>query len=534
MKKLICLILILFPGGYSIAQPWPKVFGHYSNDCQIGYIYETYDHGYMLCGSLKNYLNKTTGWMVRTDINGNLLWDKKIGLSSYFTDTYCARETNDRGWILTGRTSQFDPSTDPYILKLDSCGNKEWCNIYKTPGNLDWANEAYNLEEGGYICLMSFYSDNLNKKIWLFRLDEEGNTLWSNYYHQDTNYILEQGFNMILTTDSCYLITGWNSTEVEPGSGLYWISPFWIKVDKNGDEVWEATWHEPDFLHGQLRESIESNRGYYIGVGNNGVNPPDNLCLYKLLIDGTPYQRIDIFPNTYGAYYTTVDFMPDSTLVLGGGYSYYPDSLGCSVIHIADTLGQIQHEFCLPVDDGLPPNSVCVTMDNKIVTTIVRVSTPPIHFETCLFKFNSELEYDSIDYTHMVYDTVCGSPITSDTISLDCWPVYVEEPQVQFHPGNLQIEPNPACSRTLVTIPDSFSVSTKKNGWTSTKVRSTADMDLTLSVFGQRGNRITDIPVPKDETRVVLDVASWPNGIYFLTLTSNSGIVANGKLVVMR
>lgn len=470
--------------------------------------------------------------MVRTDINGNLLWDKKIGLSSYFTDTFCARETNDRGWILTGRTSQFDPSTDPYILKLDSCGNKEWCNIYKTPDNMDWANEAYNLEEGGYICLMSFYSDNLNKKIWLFRLDEEGNTLWSNYYHQDTNYILEQGFNMIVTTDSCYLITGWNSTEVEPGSGLYWLSPFWIKVDKNGDEVWEATWHEPDFLHGLSRESIESKRGYYIGAGNNGVNPPDNFCLYKLNTDGAPYERVDILPNTYGACFRTIDFLQDSSLVLGGGYATSPDSSYTTIL-IVDTNGYIFHQFDPPVDDGLPINSVCITHDNKIVATVVRVSTPPVHFETCLFKFNSELEYDSINYTHMLYDTICGSPIASDTIPLDCWPVYVEEPPVQFQPDHLIIEPNPAHTRVAVTIPETFSNSTQKNGLISIKVRPTSNMDLTLSVFGQQGNRIAEIPVPKNEKKISIDVSAWSNGIYFLTLTGDSRIVASGKLIVM-
>lgn len=533
MKQLIYILIYLMPI-CSYTQNWPKVYGHYSNNGELYQIYETYDRGYLLCGNYTNYLDKTIGWIVKTDINGNILWEKKIGDYSYFTHTFCARETNDRGWILTGRTSQFDPATDPYVLKLDSCGNKQWCNIYKTPGNMDWANEAYDLEEGGYICLMSFYSDNLNKKIWLFRLDEDGNTLWSNYYHQDTNYILAQGFNMILTTDSCYLITGWNSTEVVPGSGLYWISPFWIKVDINGEEVWEATWHESDFLHGYINESVENNNGYYIGAGNNGVNPPSNLCLYKLNIDGTPFQRVDILPNTLGADYSTIDFLQDSTLVLAGAYGFDPDTGSYSIIHIADTAGLLLHEHILPVDDGLPPNSLFVTHDNKIVATIVRVSTVPVHFETCLFKFNSELEYDSIYTMPMAYDTVCSSPIASDTIPLDCWPVDVDEPQVIMTTDNLQIDPNPARTSATVTIPETFSTSTQRNGLTTTKVRSTRNLEMTLSVFTQQGQRSAEISIPKNETILKIDVTEWADGIYFLTLTGNSKVIAKEKLVVIK
>ncbi len=173
-----------------------------------------------------------------------------------------------------------------------------------------------------------------------------------------------------------------------------------------------------------------------------------------------------------------------------------------------------------------------MTHDNKIVTTIVRVSTVPIHFETCLFKFNAELEYDSIYTMPMVYDTVRGSPIASDTIPLDCWPVYIEEPQVTLTTDNLGIEPNPSRISATVTIPETFSTTTKKNGITATKVRSTKNLEMIISAFGQQGQRITVIPVSPDQKKVVIDVSSWADGIYFLTLTAGSQVIANGKLVV--
>ncbi|OQX79537.1 MAG: hypothetical protein B6D64_04700 [Bacteroidetes bacterium 4484_276] len=68
------------------------------------------------------------------------------------------------------------------VLKLDACGNKEWCVIY--PNNnmwFDYANDIVQNPDGTYTVLVTNYGSNpAEENIWLFNLDQNGNTLWRN------------------------------------------------------------------------------------------------------------------------------------------------------------------------------------------------------------------------------------------------------------------------------------------------------------------------------------------------------------------
>jgi len=112
--------------------------------------------------------------------------------------------------------------------------------------------------------------------------------------------------------------------------------------------------------------------------------------------------------------------------------------------------------------------------------------------------------------------------------------VDVDEPQVIMTTDNLQIDPNPARTSATVTIPETFSTSTQRNGLTTTKVRSTRNLEMTLSVFTQQGQRSAEISIPKNETILKIDVTEWADGIYFLTLTGNAKVIAKEKLVVIK
>jgi len=531
MKK-FCLIIFLAIPFHSFSQEWIKEFGHYTNDGILLVSNETYDRGILLNGYYINYLNRATGWIVKTDVNGETLWEKKVGLKEYGTHVYGTDTTSGGGLIICGCTTQFDEAGDPFTMKLNSCGEKEWCNIYKTPENFDWANEIHPVKDGGYICLMSFYEDQFNKRVWLFKLDQEGNTVWSNFYHRDTNYFSEQASDMIITSDSGYLISAQNYTEVVPGSGLYWPSPFWIKVDTSGNEEWECTWHQSDFLTGRFEKTIESKSDFYIGVGNNGFNPPSNMCIYKLYKTGDPYMRHDLLTNYYAGGVTTINFLQDSTLVLGGGYATCADSNFASML-ITDTTGTMLHQFILPTTDGYAPNGTCITHDNKIlVTNLEVIHHPTVHFVTYLYKFNSELEYDSIYTVPYQYDTLCPHPIVSDTIELDCWPVNVEDPVEGAASYALSVAPNPARSSVTVVIPETFTYIEKTNGFTITKTRLLKDQEITLNIYSPMGTKVKEVPIPACGQPFTIDVSAWSAGMYFFSLQTRTNVIGTAKVIV--
>src|SRR5208283_3538692 len=99
------------------------------------YCIQQYDKGYILLGNINNY---TYGWIVKTDINGNELWDIKIGDGVHETMPSNIEQTSDNGFILCGSTNLYNsPHTDPFIMKLNSCGDLQWCKvlIYDSTGD---------------------------------------------------------------------------------------------------------------------------------------------------------------------------------------------------------------------------------------------------------------------------------------------------------------------------------------------------------------------------------------------------------------
>ena len=139
MKK-SWLIFFLFPLPIAIfSQDWIKYYG-YGQQPNSKYCIQHYDKGYLLAG---NVISVKYGWLIKTDINGNELWDIKIGDGIHQTGISNVENTNDNGMILCGSTTLFNsPYTDPYILKMNSCGDPEWCkvliydNIMKSSGIL--------------------------------------------------------------------------------------------------------------------------------------------------------------------------------------------------------------------------------------------------------------------------------------------------------------------------------------------------------------------------------------------------------------
>ena len=89
---------------HSVCQNWVKIYGIDLN-ANAYYVIETYDHGYITAAQIQ--YGKYT-WIYKTDINGNLLWDKKIGtgLENLFFSPMNIEQTLDNGYVIAGSTSK--------------------------------------------------------------------------------------------------------------------------------------------------------------------------------------------------------------------------------------------------------------------------------------------------------------------------------------------------------------------------------------------------------------------------------------------
>ena len=107
-------------------QTWAKTFGGVSHD-QAYAVQQTSDSGYILAGITFSFGNGLSdAWLVKTDSNGKELWNRTFGHSDQDW-AYAVQQTTDGGYILAGATLSYGAGNeDAWLVKTDSEGNELW------------------------------------------------------------------------------------------------------------------------------------------------------------------------------------------------------------------------------------------------------------------------------------------------------------------------------------------------------------------------------------------------------------------------
>lgn len=133
---------------------------------------EYYDKGYLLAGRFgPNY--PTYCWLIKTDINGNELWRKVIGDKSKYIVITDDIDINNFGEIfLVGSTNYYNEDDyDPLVMKLNSCGEKEWCRVFYEPERNNFSNEVVSTPNGGCVAMLrNMNVDLIHDRICLTKL----------------------------------------------------------------------------------------------------------------------------------------------------------------------------------------------------------------------------------------------------------------------------------------------------------------------------------------------------------------------------
>ena len=154
---------------------WTRTYGG------IGYeeatcVVQTSDKGYAIAGYTSSYgAGWSDFWLVKTDSDGNKLWDKTYG-GSKIDRAYCVVQTSDGGYALAGYTESYGAGSDDFwLVKTDSDGNKLWDKAYGGTGS-DWASCVVQTSDGGYALAGYAYSYGAgNNDFWLVRTHKDKN-----------------------------------------------------------------------------------------------------------------------------------------------------------------------------------------------------------------------------------------------------------------------------------------------------------------------------------------------------------------------
>ena len=127
-------------------QDWYKTYGHGDWTHAHG-VQQTSDGGYILVGNS----TQTDPWLdirlTKVDSNGNEQWTKFFG-RSYDDTGFDVKQTSDGGYIIVGRTGVWSSNSQIWVIKTDSNGNTVWDSTLGGPGNqIDGWDDGYYVEE---------------------------------------------------------------------------------------------------------------------------------------------------------------------------------------------------------------------------------------------------------------------------------------------------------------------------------------------------------------------------------------------------
>jgi len=247
---------------------WSKNFGVsntvYPNSIQV------INNGF----AIEGYLNipNSHNWdpfLMKTDIDGNLIWAKTYDWKAAFEDMTCGGITSDGGFYMTGEICRPD-SCNVYVMRTDGNGNLLWAKMYGGTGD-DWAWSAIQANDGGFIIAGGTRSFGVAMEdVYMIRTDKNGNLLWTKTYGGSGS---DNASSVFQTSDNGFMISA-NTSSFGAGNSDAYI----IKTDDKGstggcNEANPATIVSTgavvvsDFTLTTFSGTIVSNMPYALGKG---------------------------------------------------------------------------------------------------------------------------------------------------------------------------------------------------------------------------------------------------------------------------
>jgi hypothetical protein len=189
---------------------WNRTYNRSDNDYPR-YIISTSDNGYLILGetvSSNRTINGYTDiWLIKTDSEGNVLWNKTLD-GPYDESVYYATTTSDEGFLIVASDTDLT-----WVIKTDSYGIISWNSTF-----VGFFDTAQQTEDGGSIIGITVTDTN----ITVIKTDAYGDLSWNRTFDSEVS---NEGFRLVEAREGSYDIFIW----------LYTM----IKIDTFGNVSWK-------------------------------------------------------------------------------------------------------------------------------------------------------------------------------------------------------------------------------------------------------------------------------------------------------
>ena len=523
-KRIIIAITFACITNVLCCQSWIRTYG-VGNNAIARTVFEQYDKGFIISGSVNS---SEYALLLKTDINGNLIWEKYFGDGNTKMHFFNNSNTSDGGLVACGFTTKFN-SYDALIIKFNACAEIEWCKVLLTPDNYDLSWRIKQTPEGDFILLGAYFETNPPSNISLFKFNASGDLIWHQFYPFDLYYNDDEPCDLLVDSDG-YLIT---SDRYAPDSGT--TSPqilrsYFVKTDTAGNKLWDLTYGTDLQYYSSPWATTKNSNGKYYHSSTHSPPSGNNPALVWVSHNGTEsgYKDLVQTNNSNFCGMPTITMLHDTSLIFFGGYRIN-NTYQYQVIR-TDTLGYVKDSNFIPYLNN-DYKSTAKTFDDKFIT--VGNEAPNGNFNIIAIKVNSNLEYDSIYTQPLTYDSLCPYPIVSDTIDPNCDNVIVsvDEPFKKPETTQLKVYPNPTNKQVSVELPK-YLVITDNNGSMPVTTVYHQWQKVVLQAIDLNGKIMQSRELQNNNETVQIDVSRWSSGSFLFRMIYNGKQVAGSKVVV--
>lgn len=233
---LLTFFLVAFMITDSFTQNWNLAWEKTSNYSRQDYftdVSETPD-GYLLvlgeCGAGKS----ADIWLLNYNSLGDTVWTKKLGTPAPDLPRKLTQMPN--GDILVLAKTGTEDALKVLLIRTDSDGNVTWEKTLDD-GNYYDANDIFGLPDNGFLLVGSKSSDTENPRLWMAKMDENGQQLWEQSYHSELKGCLASVKQL---PDNNFILSGQVGGKMQNDCDI-----IVIRTDENGKEVWKNRMEAP-------------------------------------------------------------------------------------------------------------------------------------------------------------------------------------------------------------------------------------------------------------------------------------------------